>query len=123
MRLKENSIGLLKSETVDLQAGDGKSDVYAVPVGKNAIVTHTVIRNPTGSLAGGTDFDIGAGVGADSWKTGIDLSSLTETTDSIVIANNAKTTVLYPGDVFGIIPVTGATLDVQAVMDVFGYEF
>lgn len=123
MELKEHSICLLGSAAVNLQAGDGKSDVYTVPPGKSAIVTHAVIRNPTASLAGGNDFDLGDGAGADTWKTAVDLSGLTALTDSIVIANNAKTTVLDAGDVFGIIPVTGATLDAQAFMDVFGYEF
>jgi hypothetical protein len=49
---------------------------------------------------------------------------MTATTDFIVIdGNNAKYTVLDAGDEFGIKPVTGATADADAIMDVFGYEF
>lgn len=122
--LKDNAITLLASATVDLQNGDGKTTAYTVPTGKKAIVTHVVIRNPTASLAGGTDFDLGDGANADTWKTTVNLSSLTATTDSIVIAPpSTKFTVFDAGDAFGIKDATGATADAQATMDVFGYEF
>lgn len=122
--LKDNALTLLASGTVHLQAADPKSIVYTVPAGKSAIVTHVIIRNPTASLAGGTGFDIGDGANADTWKQTIDLSTLTATTDHIVIqADTAKKTVFDAGDEFGIKPATGATLDADATMDVFGYEF
>lgn len=117
-------ISLLASATVDLQNGDSKTTAYTVTAAKSAIVTHVIIRNPTASLAGGTDFDIGDGASADTWKTTIDLSSLTATTDCIIIVPpTAKFTVFDAADEFGILPVTGATADAQATMDVFGYEF
>lgn len=124
MRAKEKTISLLGSATVNLQNGDGKSTAYTVPTGKKAIITLVVIRNPTASLAAGTDFDIGDGAGADTWKQTVDLSSLTATTDHIIIQPPAtKMTVFDAGDAFGIIPATGATADADATMDVFGYEF
>ena len=125
-RLQDKAIALLNTGTVALQDGDGKTTVYTVPAGKSAIVTHVIIRNPCGSLdSGGTgDFDIGDGAGADTWVTATDLDTLTATTDCIVIpAPATKFTVFNAGDAFGIIPVTGATLDVTATMEVFGYEF
>jgi len=123
MRAKEATLALLASGTVNLQNGDSKSTVYTVPTGKKAVVTLVVIRNPTASLAGGTDFDIGDGAGADTWKPTVDLSSLTAATDHIIIQPPAtKMTVFDAGDAFGIIPVTGATVDADATMDVFGYE-
>ena len=125
MRLQEEAITKLATGTVDLQNGDSKTTVYTVPPGKSAIVTHVVIRNPTASLAGGADFDIGDGANADTWKQTINLSGLTGTDDYMVIDNNntAIGAVFDAGDEFGIVPATGATADAQATMDVFGYEF
>lgn len=121
--LKESAITLLASGTVDLENGDGKTTVYTVPLGKEAIITHVIIKKPTASLAGGTDFDIGDGANADTWKTTINLSSLTAATDCIVIFPTAKFTIFDAGDEFGIKTATGATADAQATMEVFGYEF
>lgn len=118
------AISLLASATVNLQNGDGKSTIYTVPAGKSMIVTQVVIRNPTASLAGGTDFDLGDGVNADTWKNTVDLSSMTATTDFMVVdGSNAKYTVFNAGDVFGIKPVTGATADADATAMLFGILF
>lgn len=123
--LKEKAISLLASGTVDLQNGDGKTTVYTVPTGKKAVVTHVVMRGPTDSLAGGTDFDFGDGANADTWKQTVDLSGMTGTDDFFVISNdNAVVGAVFDaGDAFGVKPATGATADAQATMDVFGYEF
>jgi hypothetical protein len=121
--LSYNALTLLASTTVHLQNGDPKSIAYTVPVGKKAIPVLIVIRNPTASLADGTDFDIGDGVTADTWTTAVNLSTLTAVTDCIPIEVGAKFTIFDAGDEFGIIPVTGATADADATMDVFGYEF
>ena len=124
--LKEIGISLLGSATVDLQAGDGKSTAYTVPIGKKAVITHVVIRNPTASLAGGSDFDIGSGAACDTWRQTQTLVSMTATTDYMVIPAVAATPTKYTCEVaaatFGILPITGATLNAQATMDVFGYE-
>lgn len=124
---KDKVISLLGSATVDLQNGDSKTTAYTVPTGKTAIITHVVIRSPSGSLADGTDFDIGSGALADTWRQTISLTTMTAATDYIVIPSIAATPVKYTMEVaaaaFGILPNTGATADVTATMDVFGYEF
>ena len=108
-------------------AGDAKTTVYTVPAGKTAVITHVVIRSPSASLAGGTDFDIGSGANADTWRQTIDLSSMTAVTDYMVIPSISAVPVKYTleaaGSAFGIKPITGATLDSTATMDVFGYLF
>jgi len=82
------------------------------------------VRNPTASLAGGTDFDFGDGANADTWKNTVNLSTMTATTDYMVVdGSNAKYTIFDAGDAFGVKPVTGATADAEATIDVFGYEF
>lgn len=124
-QLKESAFALLdRVSAVGLQNGDGKTILYTVPPGKKAIVTHCVVRNPTASLAGGTDFDFGDGANADTWKNTVNLSTMTATTDYMVVeGNNAKYTVFDAGDEFGVKPVTGATADAEGTVDVFGYEF
>lgn len=123
-RLNENAITLLASASVDLQNADSKTTVYTVPTGKTMVVTTVVIRSPSGSLAGGTDFDIGSGANADTWKQTNDLSSMTATTDYMVITSeNTKYTLEAAAAAFGIKPITGATADVTATMDVFGYLY
>uniref|UniRef100_A0A6H1ZIR7 Uncharacterized protein n=1 Tax=viral metagenome TaxID=1070528 RepID=A0A6H1ZIR7_9ZZZZ len=125
--LRENAITLLESAVVDLQNADPKTTVFTVPTGKTMVVTHVVIRSPSGSLAGGTDFDIGSGANADTWRQTISLTSMTAVTDYMVIPSIAATPVKYTLEAaaaaFGIKPITGATADVTATMDVFGYLF
>ena len=127
VRAKEKTISLLGSATVDLQNGDSKTTAYTVPTGKTAIIDHVVIRSPDASLAGGSDFDIGSGANADTWRQTITLVSMTAITDYMVIPSIAATPVKYTmevaGAAFGIKPITGATADATATMDVFGYEF
>ena len=122
--LKQKALALLASVSgAGLQNGDGKTTLYTVPPGKKAVITHCVVRNPTASLAGGTDFDFGDGANADTWKNAVDLSSTTASDYIVVEGNNAKYTVFDAGDAFGVKPVTGATADAEATIDVFGYEF
>lgn len=123
--LFDNAISLLDSEIVDLQNGDPKTTVYTVPPKKIAIVVMVIIRNPTASLAGGIDFDFGAGANADDFKQTVNLAALIGTNDYYVLTNNNTliTQVYVAGETFGVKPATGATLDAQATMDVFGYEY
>jgi len=123
--LKDVGISLLGSAVAALQAGDTKTTAYTVPTGKSAIITHVVIRSPDASLAGGTDFDIGSGASCDTWRQSLDLSSMTATTDYMVIigGTDTKYTIEAAAAAFGILPITGATANATAVMDVFGYEF
>ena len=123
--LREHSIGLLGSATVDLQNGDPKTTAYTVPPKKIAVVIMVIIRQPTASLAGGIDFDFGAGANADDWKQTVNLATLIGTNDYYVLTNDNTliTQVYVAGETFGVKPATGATLDAQATMAVFGYEF
>lgn len=123
--LRENAITLLASATIETQNGDGKTTVFTVPTGKSAIITHVIIHSPSASLADGTDFDIGSGANADTWRQTISLTTMTATTDYMVIPSIAATPVKYTleaaGAAFGIKPITGATADTTATMAVFGY--
>ncbi len=122
--LKNCAIGRLATATVGMQTADGKTTVYTIPTGKKAIVTHVVVRSPTASLAGGTSFSFGDGANADTWKTGVDLSLMTATTDGKVIADDgAKKTIYDAGDAFGVKPATGSTANADATIDIFGYEY
>jgi len=126
MKLKEKAITLLGSAVIGMQTADGKQTVFTVPTGKKAIITHVVVRKPTASLAGGTDFDFGSGANADTWRQTIDLSSMTTvTTDYMVIPSIAATPVKYTAEAaaaaFGVKPITGSTADADATVDVFGF--
>ena len=121
--LKEKCLCLLSSTSaVDMKTA-AKTTLYTVPAGKVCYVTHVVIRDPSASMAGGTDYDIGTGANADTWKQTIDLSSLTTLgTDYIVIdSNNAKYTESAAASEFGIKVITGTTAACTATIDVFGY--
>jgi triacylglycerol esterase/lipase EstA (alpha/beta hydrolase family) len=114
---------LLASSTVNLQAGDSKTDIYTVPASKKMIVTRVVIRNPSDSMAGGTDFDLGDGANADTWVNAVDLSGLGTAQYRVISGDNANFAVFDAADVFGIKPVTGATADVTATAELFGYLY
>jgi hypothetical protein len=115
---------LVRVATAHMQTTDGAQTLYTVPAGKKMVPTRVVVRNPTGSLAGGTDFNFGDGTNRDTWKANVDLSGLTATTDCMVITNdNAKFTPFDAGDTFGFKPDTGATGDYDATIEVFGYLY
>ena len=118
-------IARLASVTADMQNGDGATSLYTVPSGKKFIPTAVVIRSPSGSLAGGTDYDIGnTNSPPDQWKTTIDLSGMTATTDVMVLTNdNSKFTIYDAADVLTLTVNTGATADTTATVDVFGYIY
>jgi hypothetical protein len=115
------SISKLASVTVNLQNGDSKTTIYTIPTGKSCIVTYVIIHTPSGNMAGGTNFSIGSGASADSWDTGIDLSSLTGYIT--LTKNNENMTIEVADNIFGILPVVGAVADVTATCDLFGYLF
>ena len=112
----------LGEATVDLQNGDSKTTVYTVPTGKKAFISGVLIHSPSGSLAGGTDFDIGSGANSDTWMDNVDLSQIVNTTDYRYLFSMARYTIETAGNTFGIKPVTGATADVTATMIVLGME-
>ena len=125
MDAKEGGImALARNVEVNLRNGDPKSDIYTVPAGKKMIVAFLVIRAPNGTMAGGTDFDIGDGAACTTWLQAVDLADLIAVTMGRVISSdNISYTIFDAGDVFGIIPVTGATADIDAKADLFGYLF
>ena len=75
--LNEYSICKLATVTgVDMKTA-AKTTLYTVPSSKTLYVTHVVIREPSASMAGGTDYDLGTGASADTWRQTVDLSSMT----------------------------------------------
>ncbi len=115
--LNENSICKLSTTTgVDMKTA-AATTLYTIPTGKTAYITHVVIRDPSASMAGGTDYDF------TTWKEAVDLSSLTTLgTDYIVLdCNNTKFTEQVAGTAFQITVVTGTTAACTATIDVFGY--
>jgi hypothetical protein len=115
---------LLASKTVTLTNGAAKTTAFNVPKEKTCVITKVVIHSPSASLAGGTDFDIGSGDNADTWKQTNDLSSMTATTDYMVITSeNMKYTLEAEYAAFGIKPITGSTGATTATMEVYGHLF
>ena len=128
MDAKEGCLALLARDiTVHLQNGDPKSDIYTVPTGKKMIPAMVIIRDPTASLAGATDVDLGDGANADTWRNTISLTTMTTVNDfmviSAIVAVPVKYTIYDAGDVFGVKPVTGAVLDADAKADLVGYLY
>jgi hypothetical protein len=115
--LNENAITKLSTTTgVDMKTAASVT-LYTVPTGKTAYITHIVIRDPSASMAGGTEYDF------TTWKQNVDLSSLTTLgTDYIVLdCNNTKYTEQVAGTAFQITVVTGTTATCTATIDVFGF--
>jgi len=102
-----------------------KVDLYTVPSGKVFYPVMTVIRDPSDSMAGGTDYDLGTGADADTWRQAVDLSSMVVAdTDFMAVrgADVTKYTECAAADVFGIKVITGTTADpCTAAIDLFGY--
>ena len=108
---------------VDMKTAQ-KNTLYTVPTGKTAYVVFVVIREPSASMAGGTDYDFGTGANADTWRQTVDLSSMTTlATDYMVItgADVTKYTDNAAAAVFGIKVITGTTAACTATIDVFGF--
>ncbi len=122
--LNKNAITRLSTTTgVDMQTVQ-KNTLLTIPTGKTAYVTSVVIREPSASLAGGTDYDFGTGANADTWRQTVNLSSMTTAdTDYMVIsgADVTKYTDNAAAAVFGIKPITGSTGVATATIDCFGF--
>lgn len=115
--LRSNAITKLSTtDSVDMKTV-ASTTLYTVPTGKVAYITHVVIRDPSASMAGGTDYDF------TQWKQTVDLSSLTTlNTDYIVLdGNNTKYQELAAATAFQITVNTGTTAACTASIDVFGY--
>ena len=115
--LRELAPTILESTSgVDMQAV-AATTLFTVPVGKVAYIQSVVIRDPSASMAGGTDYDF------TQWRQTVDLSSLTTlNTDYIVLdGNNVKYQELAAATTFQITVVTGTTAACTATIDVIGY--
>jgi len=110
---------LLKSTSgINMQTAGGAQTIYTVPIGKTFIPIMVVVRSPSATLAGGTDFDF------TNWKQSVDLSGMTAVTDSMPITDdNVKHTPLTSGSNFQVTPSTGSTGAATATFDVFGYLY
>jgi len=122
--LKENAIAKVATVTgVDMQTA-AKTTLYTVPTGKVFYPMMIVVRDPSASMAGGSDYDIGTGANADTWRQAVSLVSMTTLgTDFMIIhgADVTKYTECAAADVFGIKVITGTTAACTATLDVFGY--
>jgi hypothetical protein len=122
--LKDKALALLGSATVDMKTA-AATTIFTTPVGKVTRITHVVVRDPTASMAGGTDFKFGTGFRNNA---AVDLSSLTTaSTDYIVLLNatnagaDQKSTEIAAITAFAITVTTGTTAACNATIDVFGY--
>ncbi len=121
-----NSLALTRVSTttgVDMKTA-AKTVLYTVPTGKVFYPVMVVVRDPSATLAGGTDYDIGTGANADTWRQAIDLSSMTTPgTDYMVIqgADVTKYSECAAASEFGIKVITGSTGAATATIDVFGF--
>ena len=112
-----NAISKLATVTgVDMKSV-ASTTLLTVPAGKTLYVTGVLIRDPSASMAGGTDYDF------TNWKQTVDLSSLTTLgTDYIFLdGNNTKYTETAAAANFQITVVTGTTAACTATIDVFGF--
>ena len=122
--LKELALTIVETTTgVDMKTA-AKTTLFTVPNGKTFYCTAIVIREPSASMAGGTDYDIGTGANADTWRQAVDLSSMTTpATDYMVItgADVTKYTDSAAASAFGIKVITGITAACTATIDVIGF--
>ena len=122
---KEKVIALLSSTaSVDMKTAANTS-LYTVPTGKSCVVTSVVVRGPTASLAGGTDYDLGftSATYAD-WVDGQSLATMTTaTTDAFPLFAPQKVTIGVAAEIFKLKVNTGSTLAATTTIDVFGYIF
>jgi hypothetical protein len=115
---------LSSTAAVDMKTASAKRTLYTVPTGKTAIVMFVVVRSPSATLAGGTSYAFGWTATCNDWKTGINLSGMTATTDFYVAdLNNTKATHGVAANTFGMYITTGATNAATATIEVYGYVF
>lgn len=122
--LKDKALSLLGSATIDAKTA-ATTVIFTTPVGKITRISHIIVRNPTASMAGGTDFKFGTGFRNNA---AVDLSSLTTSgTDYIVLQNatsagsDQKCTEVAASTAVSLVVTTGTTAVCNATFDVFGY--
>jgi len=123
--LNENAITKVATVSgVDMQTAAAKTNLYTVPTGKVFYPTHVVIRDPSASLIGGSDYDLGTGALCNTWRQAITLVSMTTpNTDFMVIGgvDVTKYAECAAASIFGIYVNTGSTGAATATIDVFGF--
>lgn len=114
--LNEIGVTLVTTTSVDMKTA-ASTTLWTVPTGKVGRIVHVSVRDPSASMAGGTDYDF------TQWKQTVDLSSLTTAdTDYIVLdGNNVKYQELAAATAFQITVNTGTTAACTASLDVFAY--
>jgi len=129
--LKEKAVSLLGSATLNGQTTGSKQGIYTVPTGKIMIVDHVVFRDPTATLAGLVDMDLGGDALCDDWLLQISLDAFTATTDYGKAQQPAqaagppivpvKVTEYAAAVIFGAYINTGSTGAASFDIDLFGY--
>ncbi len=128
--LKEYSISLLESTaSVDLNgAVDTETTLYTVPQGKEAIITHVVIRNVSADAASAVVTFGETGGTCDEFRGDQTLSGLSAAGKYTVIYLDQSTsdtpeagTELDAGDTFGVEITTAAGSACTVTIDVYGY--
>lgn len=122
--LKDKALTLLGSLTIDSKTV-ASTTIFTTPIGKVTRISHVIVRNPTASMAGGTDFKFGTGFRNNA---AVDLSTLTTAnTDYMVLLNataagaDQKCTEIAAATAFALQVVTGTTAACNATYDVFGF--
>ena len=122
--IKEKAISLLGvAAGVDMAATSAMT-IYTVPAGKTAQIHAFVVRGPSATLAGGTNYAFGSGTNRDSFKTAVDLHLMTATTDyEIITADDVKHTLEAAGALIGMKATAGSTDPATATVEVWGNLF
>lgn len=122
-QLRENAITIVsRTFDVDMKTA-GTTELYQVPENFTLIITDVMVHSISGSLAGGTDYDIGDTVGGDYFKSTVDLSSLTATNHTIRITNTGINSLFTEDTLINLNVITGSTGTETATIDIFGYLF
>ena len=120
MDSKEYGLMILETTTsVDMKTAS-KTTLYTVPTGKTAYICFVIVRDPSGTLAGGTDYGFGTDAGCTTWVDGVSLAKLVST-DNFEVIGSGLYTECTAGDAFGIYPNTGSTASATATIDVIGF--
>jgi len=133
MDLRELSVSLVSSTTINCQTTASKLSLFTVPTGKVFIPVVAVFREPSATLAGMIDFDLGGNALCDDWLQQVSLAAFTATTDQGLVAQPtqaagppivpAKSIVYAAAVVFGMYINTGSTGAANVKVDLYGYLF
>lgn len=120
--LNELALTLLSSTPSVNMKDAAKTTLYTVPTGKTCYIFAVIVRAPSATLAGGTDYDFGVDATCTTWLQSVDLSAMTTlTTDYKIVTSLTKFAYCAAGAAFGIYPTTGSTGAATATIDVIGY--